>query len=73
MGTYIYIPRYVNKLPVLKEGVNIFVDQDKKISSYERTSTKVDFSKASDNTLTQEEANKIFLSSKNFGLKVCYY
>jgi len=69
MGTYIYIPRYVNKLPVLKEGVNIFVDQDKKVSSYERTSTKIDFSKASDNTLTQEEANKIFLSSKNFGLK----
>lgn len=69
MGTSIYIPRYVNKLPVLKEGVNIFVDQDKKISSYERTSTKVDFSKASENTLTQEEANKIFLSSKNFGLK----
>ncbi|WP_277251203.1 YcdB/YcdC domain-containing protein [Peptoniphilus vaginalis] len=69
MGTSIYIPRYVNKLPVLKEGVNIFVDQDKKISSYERTSTKIDFSKASDNSLTQEEANKIFLSSKNFGLK----
>lgn len=69
MGTSIYIPRYVNNLPVLKEGVNIFVDQDKKISSYERTFTKVDFSKASENTLTQEEANKIFLSSKNFGLK----
>ena len=69
MGTSIYIPRYVNKLPVLKEGVYIFVDQDKKISSYERTSTKIDFSKASDNSLTQEEANKIFLSSKNFGLK----
>ena len=69
MGTYIYIPRYVNNLPVLKEGVNIFVDQDKKISSYERTFTKVDFSKANENTLTQEEANKIFLSSKNFGLK----
>lgn len=69
MGTSIYIPRYVNKLPVLKEGVNIFVDQYKKISSYERTSTKIDFSKASDNSLTQEEANKIFLSSKNFGLK----
>ena len=49
--------------------MNIFVDQDKKISSYERTSTKIDFSKASDNSLTQEEANKIFLSSKNFGLK----
>ncbi|MFR3065545.1 YcdB/YcdC domain-containing protein [Peptoniphilus sp.] len=69
MGTAIYIPRYVNNLPVLKEGVNIFVDQDKKISSYERTFTKVDFSKTSENTLTQEEANKIFLSSKNFGLK----
>lgn len=69
MGTSIYIPRYVNKLPVLKEGVKIFVDQNKKISSYERTSTKIDFSKASDNSLTQEEANKIFLSSKNFGLK----
>lgn len=69
MGTSVTIPRYVNKLPVLKEGVKIFVDQDKRISSYERTSTKVDFSKASDNSLTQEEANKIFLSSKNFGLK----
>lgn len=69
MGTSVTIPRYVNKLPVLKEGVKIFVDQDKKISSYERTFTKVDFSKASDNNLTQEEANKIFLSSKNFGLK----
>ena len=69
MGTSVTIPRYVNKLPVLKEGVKIFVDQDKKVSSYERTSTKIDFSKASDNTLTQEEANKIFLSSKNFGLK----
>lgn len=69
MGTSVTIPRYVNKLPVLKEGVKIFVDQDKKISSYERTFTKVDFSKSSDNTLTQEEANKIFLSSKNFGLK----
>lgn len=69
MGTSVNIPRYVNKLPVLKEGVKIFVDQDKKISSYERTFTKVDFSKASDNNLTQEEANKIFLSSKNFGLK----
>ena len=69
MGTSVTIPRYVNKLPVLKEGVKIFVDQDKKISSYERTFTKVDFSKPSDNNLTQEEANKIFLSSKNFGLK----
>lgn len=69
MRTSIYIPRYVNNLPVLKEGVNIFVDQDKKISSYERTFTKVDFSKANENSLTQEEANKIFLSSKNFGLK----
>lgn len=69
MGTSVTIPRYVNKLPVLKEGVKIFVDQDKKISSYERTFTKVDFSKSSDNNLTQEEANKIFLSSKNFGLK----
>lgn len=69
MGTSVTIPRYVNKLPVLKEGVKIFVDQDKKVSSYERTFTKVDFSKASDNNLTQEEANKIFLSSKNFGLK----
>ena len=69
MGTSVTIPRYVNKLPVLKEGVKIFVDQDKKISSYERTFTKVDFSKSSDNTLTQEKANKIFLSSKNFGLK----
>ena len=69
MGTSVTIPRYVNKLPVLKEGVKIFVDQDKKISSYERTFTKVDFSKANDNNLTQEEANKIFLSSKNFGLK----
>lgn len=69
MGTSVTIPRYVNKLPVLKEGVKIFVDQDKKILSYERTFTKVDFSKASDNNLTQEEANKIFLSSKNFGLK----
>ena len=69
MGTSVTLPRYVNKLPVLKEGVKIFVDQDKKISSYERTFTKVDFSKASDNNLTQEEANKIFLSSKNFGLK----
>ncbi|WP_277219013.1 YcdB/YcdC domain-containing protein [Peptoniphilus vaginalis] len=69
MGTSVTIPRYVNKLPVLKEGVKIFVDQDKRISSYERTSTKIDFSKASDNSLTQEEANKIFLSSKNFGLK----
>lgn len=69
MGTSVTIPRYVNKLPVLKEGVKIFVDQNKKISSYERTSTKIDFSKASDNSLTQEEANKIFLSSKNFGLK----
>ena len=69
MGTSVTLPRYVNKLPVLKEGVKIFVDQDKKISSYERTFTKVDFSKPSDNNLTQEEANKIFLSSKNFGLK----
>lgn len=69
MGTSVNIPRYVNNLPVLKEGVKIFVDQDKKISSYERTFTKIDFSKASDNSLTQEEANKIFLSSKNFGLK----
>lgn len=69
MGTSVTIPRYVNKLPVLKEGVKIFVDQDKKISSYKRTFTKVDFSKPSDNNLTQEEANKIFLSSKNFGLK----
>lgn len=69
MGTSVTIPRYVNKLPVLKEGVKIFVDQDKKISSYERTFTRIDFSKASDNNLTQEEANKIFLSSKNFGLK----
>ena len=69
MGTSVTIPRYVNKLPVLTEGVKIFVDQDKKISSYESTFTKVDFSKASDNILTQEEANKIFLSSKNFGLK----
>ena len=69
MGTSVTIPRYINKLPVLKEGIKIFVDQDKKISSYERTFTKVDFSKSSDNTLTQEKANKIFLSSKNFGLK----
>lgn len=30
MGTSVTIPRYVNKLPVLKEGVKIFVDQDKK-------------------------------------------
>ena len=41
MGTSVTIPRYVNKLPVLKEGVKIFVDQDKKISSYERTLQKL--------------------------------
>lgn len=67
--TNIFIPRYVNSIPVLDEGVFIAVDDEKNVVLYEKDFSNIDFSKARDINLTKDEANKIYLNSKNFGLK----
>ena len=67
--TILNIPRYVNSLPVLGEGLIIAVDDEKNVVTYEKDFSTVDFSKAKDIALTKDEANKIYLNSKNFGLK----
>ncbi|OLR65609.1 YcdB/YcdC domain-containing protein [Peptoniphilus porci] len=64
-----FIPRFVNSLPVLGEGVTIAVDDEKNVVTYEKYFSTADFSKAKDIALTKDEANKIYLNSKNFGLK----
>lgn len=67
--TNIFIPRYVNSLPVLEEGVFITIDDEKNVVNYEKDFSNIDFSKARNISLTKDEANKIYLNSKNFGLK----
>lgn len=67
--TNIFIPRYVNSIPVLDEGVFIAVDDEKNVVLYEKDFSNIDFSKARDINLTKDEANKIYFNSKNFGLK----
>lgn len=69
IGTNIFFPRYVNKIPVIDEGAKIFVNDEKIVTSYDRQVSDHDFSKAEEIKVTQEEANKIYLNSKNFGLK----
>lgn len=69
IGTNIFFPRYVNKIPVIDEGAKIFVNDEKIVTSYDRQVSDHDFSKAEEINVTQEEANKIYLNSKNFGLK----
>ncbi|MDU5806905.1 MAG: S-layer protein [Peptoniphilus harei] len=68
-ATILRIPRYVNSLPVLDEGLTITVDDEKNVVTYEKDFSTADFSKAKDIALTKDEANKIYLNSKNFGLK----
>ena len=67
--TILFIPRFVNSLPVLGEGVTIAVDDEKNVVTYEKDFSSAEFSKAKDIALTKDEANKIYLNSKNFGLK----
>lgn len=69
MGTNVFFPRYVNKIPVIDEGAMIFVDDEKIVTTYDRTSSEHDFKKVEEINLTKEEANQIYLNSKNFGLK----
>ena len=69
IGTNIFFPRYVNNIPVIDEGLRIFVNDEKIVTSYDRQVSDHDFSKAEEIKVTQEEANKIYLNSKNFGLK----
>ena len=69
IGANIFFPRYVNKIPVIDEGAKIFVNDEKIVTSYDRQVSDHDFSKAEEIKVTQEEANKIYLNSKNFGLK----
>lgn len=59
----------MNSLPVLGEGVTIAVDDEKNVVTYEKDFSSAEFSKAKDIALTKDEANKIYLNSKNFGLK----
>lgn len=65
----VFFPRYVNKLPVIGEGISITINGDKKVIGFDRSFTKVDFSKAKDIDLSKEKANEIYLNSKDFGLK----
>lgn len=69
IGTNIFFPRYVNNIPVIDEGLRIFVNDEKIVTSYDRQVSDHDFSKTEEIKVTQEEANKIYLNSKNFGLK----
>lgn len=69
LGTNIFFPRYVNKIPVIDEGAKIFVNGDNLVTTYDKNSSKHDFDKAEDIDFTMEEANQIYLNSKNFGLK----
>lgn len=69
LGTNIFFPRYVNKIPVIDEGAKIFVNGDNLVTSYDKNSSKHDFDKAENIDFTMEEANQIYLNSKNFGLK----
>lgn len=67
--TILHISRFVNSLPVIDEGINIAVDDEKNVVTYQKDFSTVDFSKAKDISTTKDEANKIYLNSKNFGLK----
>lgn len=67
--TILNIPRYVNSLPVLDEGLTIAVDDEKNVVTYQKDFSTADFKKAKDISTTKDEANKIYLNSKNFGLK----
>ena len=67
--TIFNIPRYVNSLPVLDEGLTIAVDDEKNVVTYQKDFSTADFKKAKDISTTKDEANKIYLNSKNFGLK----
>ena len=69
LGTNIVFPRYVNKIPVIDEGAKIFVNGDNLVTTYDKNSSKHDFDKAENIDFTMEEANQIYLNSKNFGLK----
>ena len=69
LGTNIFFPRYVNKIPVIDEGAKIFVNGDNLVTTYDKNSSKHDFDKAENIDFTMEEANQIYLNSKNFGLK----
>lgn len=69
LGTNIFFPRYVNKMPVIDEGAKIFVNGDNLVTTYDKNSSKHDFDKAENIDFTMEEANQIYLNSKNFGLK----
>ena len=67
--TILHISRFVNSLPVIDEGINIAVDDEKNVVTYQKDFSTVDFAKAKDISTTKDEANKIYLNSKNFGLK----
>ena len=69
LGTNIFFPRYVNKIPVIDEGAKIFVNGNNVVTTYDKNSSKHDFDKAENIDFTMEEANQIYLNSKNFGLK----
>ena len=68
-ATILNIPRYVNSLPVLDEGLTIAVDDEKNVVTYQKDFSTADFKKAKDISTTKDEANKIYLNSKIFGLK----
>ena len=67
--TILHISRFVNSLPVIDEGINIAVDDEKNVVTYQKDFSTVDFAKAKDISTTKDDANKIYLNSKNFGLK----
>lgn len=69
LGTNIFFPRYVNDIPVIDEGAKIFVNGNNVVTSYDKNSSKHDFDKAENIDFTSEEANQIYLNSKNFALK----
>lgn len=69
LGTNIFFPRYVNDIPVIDEGAKIFVNGNNVVTTYDKNSSKHDFDKAENIDFTMEEANQIYLNSKNFALK----